>query len=272
MIDKEKNENPEYTLLKSNIKKLLSFESEQYTDSFLLRRIQIRMRARNINNFSDYEKLFREDKHEQEELLKNLTIHVTEFFRDKSFWDFNKQTFFPDAIRILDKKGTINIWSAGCSSGQEAVSILITFLEINPDFKNKVKITCTDISSDILKKAENFEYEEPFETKGLAHEIISRYFIKKDNKLMLKDEYRQNFKFQKHDILAEQLLKDIDMMFLRNTVIYFSKESKDRLYERVYDGINTPGFFILGKTEILTGPAREKFKVYDSKERIFRKE
>ena len=265
--------NEEYFFLKlaNTIKHTLKFESEKYSDSFLKRRISVRMRATGLNNYSDYEEFFKDSKEEQEQMLKNLTIHVTEFFRDESFWELCKTKFFKEVLKIFEKNKTITIWSAGCSSGQEAVSILITFLEINPNSKNKIKIICTDISEDIIRKAQSFEYDKLFEIRGLKPEIINKYFTDNGETIKLKDEYKQYFKFLKHDILKEEFIKNIDVIFLRNTVIYFSKETKDVLYEKIYDHIDNMGFFILGKTETLTGPARDRFKVYDSKERIFEK-
>ena len=269
--DEIKNEEYFFSKLKTTIKDSLKFESEKYSDTFIKRRISVRMRATGISNYNDYESFFKDDKKEQEEMKKNLTIHVTEFFRDDSFWEQCKNSFFRDILKIFEKNQKINIWSAGCSSGQEAVSILITFLEINKNSKNKINIICTDISEEILKKAEKFEYDKIFEIRGLRPEIIVKYFDDHGETLKLKEEYKSNFKFIKHDILKERFIDNIDVIFLRNTVIYFSKETKDALYEKIYDHLDNQGFFILGKTETLTGPAREKFKVYDSKERIFQK-
>lgn len=273
MLNMQETQNEEHFFLKlkKTIKDLLKFESEKYTDSFIKRRISVRMRATNINNYNDYEEFFKDNKNEQEEMLKNLTIHVTEFFRDSSFWEECKNKFFKDIIKTFEKKQTINIWSAGCSSGQEAASILIIFLEINPNLKNRINIICTDISEEILKKAEKFEYDKTFEIRGLTSEIMNKYFIDAGETLKLKNEYKTNFKFIKHDILKEKFIPEIDAIFLRNTVIYFSKETKDSLYEKIYEHLSNNGFFILGKTETLIGNARAKFKVYNAKERIFQK-
>lgn len=269
--DEIKNEEYFFLKLAKTIKHTLKFESEKYSDAFIKRRISVRMRATGINNYNDYEEFFRDNTDEQDQMLKNLTIHVTEFFRDDSFWEECRNKFFKDVLKIFEKNKTINVWSAGCSSGQEAVSILITFLEINRNSKNKIKIICTDISEDIIKKAEKFEYDKLFETRGLKKEIIEKYFNEEGETIKLKEEYKSNFKFLKHDILKEEFIKNIDVIFLRNTVIYFSKETKDALYEKIYDHLDNKGFFILGKTETLSGIARDKFKVYDSKERIFEK-
>lgn len=266
------DDNDSFASLKKTIKEVLGFESEQYSDNFIKRRISIRMRANNISSYDEYKELFKDKKDEQQILLKNLTIHVTEFFRDESFWNFCKEKFFKEALILFSHKKTINIWSAGCSSGQEAVSILISFLEINKDVKDRLNIICTDISNDILDKAKNFEYEDPYETKGLKEEAINKYFTREKEKLTLKEEYTLNFKFIKHDLLKDPLIKDADIVLLRNTVIYFSKAAKENLYLNIYNAMNTPSFFIIGKTETLIGPAREKFGIYESKERIFKKD
>lgn len=258
-----------FNSMKDLIKKELNFDSYQYNDNFLKRRLTVRIKANNLDSLKSYIPIFSASVSEKELLLKNLTIHVTEFFRDKTFWEYCKNTFFPGLIKELKGK-KINIWSAGCSSGQEAISILITFLELDPSLKNNILITGTDISVSILDAAKKAEYDS-YGAKGISEELIEKYFIKKDDLIILKDEFRNNFRFQKHDILQDYHLKNMDALFFRNTVIYFSKEAKDKLYKNIYDSLNNSSYLILGKTEVLSGNARDLFSIYDSLERVFLK-
>lgn len=256
--------------LKKSVKEKLNFDSYQYSNNFLKRRFIVRLNANQIKSYQEYKELFEQDINEQAALKKNLTIHVTEFFRDKSMWDYCKDDFFPKVLDLYKHKGKINIWSAGCSTGQEAISILITFLEINPDLINKIKINCTDISVSTIHAAELAEYDE-MSIKGMPQNLLEKYFDKKEDNYSLKFQYRGNLNYKLHDILQDQPLDNMDIIFFRNTVIYFSIESKDILYKKLYTNMNTPSFLILGKTETLTGGSREFFGVYNSIERIFDK-
>jgi chemotaxis methyl-accepting protein methylase len=269
-ISKDLVEERNFQILKDVIKEKLNFDSDKYAENFLKRRILVRQNFTGILDYKDYSNLLKDNEEEQKKLLKNLTIHVTEFFRDKQLWDYCKDTFFPDILNMFKDKNEIIIWSAGCSSGQEAISILITFLEIDPQLNNKIKIICTDISEKILIEAREARYEES-SIKGLSSSHFNKYFDKEENYYILKLEYRKNFEFRQHDLLQEKPLKNTNLLFFRNTVIYFSKESKEETYKKFYDEIPTPFFLILGKTETINGDVRNLFKVYNSLERIYTK-
>lgn len=259
-----------YNSLLGTIKWAMDFETDKYSSKFLKRRIFVRLRATGLKSYKEYEKLIISNKYEQLQLLKNLSINVTEFFRDVEFWQFCYGDFFIRIITLLSKKKKIRIWSAGCSSGQEAISILITFLELNKRLKEKILIFCTDINEEILKKARNAEYD-AFGMKGLSDEIIDKYFMRNEETVKLKQFYKSNFIFLQHDVLKDKPIENIDVIFCRNTVIYFAKESKENLYLKLYDSLKFPTFFVLGKTETLTGKARLLFKIYNVQERIFEK-
>jgi len=255
--------------VKKIIKDKINFQSEKYNDNFLKRRLSVRIKANNLLSCKEYIP-FLHDNNELEELKKNLTIHVTEFFRDSSFWKFCSSDFFLDTLKNI-KNRKIRIWSAGCSSGQEAISILITFLEIDEKLKDRIHIIGTDISNEILSKAKEARYDS-YGMKGLTDEIIDKYFSREGEEVIFKEEYRSNFDFFRHDILDDKHLENIDILFFRNTVIYFSKEAKEKLYHNIYDSLNKDSFLILGKTETISGPARDLFKIYNGIERIYVRE
>ena len=256
--------------IKQTIRRLIGFDAFQYSDNFLKRRILIRMKANRIDSCKRYETKLIEDEKEQKELLKNLTIHVTEFFRDKTFWEFCREKFFPYVLERFSGRETINIWSAGCSTGQEPISILITFLEVNKNIMDKIRIIGTDIDENVLSIAKKGEYD-AFGAKGLSQEVIGQYFIRCGGILSLREGYRKNIEFLRHDILTDRAFGNIDLMFCRNTVIYFSKESKEELYMGLYDALGDGSFFVLGKTETLLGKSRKLFKPYNLIERVFEK-
>lgn len=271
LIDESKLSEDSFQQLLSFLKDNLNFESFQYSPAFVKRRILVRMRATRTKLYGEYQAFLSKSEEEQAVLLKNLSINVTEFFRDVDFWQFCYENLFLKIMLKFKDKNTIRIWSAGCSTGQEATSILIAFLEIDPNLKNKIKIIGTDINEKIVERARAAEYGD-FDTKGLSEEIMQKYFYKKDELLCLKDEYKSNLEFKKHDLLKDDSLTDIDVIFCRNTVIYFNKESKENLYVRFFESLKKPSFFVLGKTETLTGPARDLFKNYNVRERVFIKE
>ena len=268
--------NPQYwEVLKQRIWDILDFDPQDYSNRFLQRRIESRMRYLGIKTFKEYAEVLISDRTEARELLRNLTIHVTHFFRDNSTYEAIEHDLIPELLRTKResvKNPIIRIWSAGCSSGEEPISCLIAVLEalkeeIDTQF---LSIIGTDRDQNTIKKAKSAIYS-TFQFTETKEYLLERYFeVHDDENFKLKSKYIKFLSYEVDDI-TKRIINNLDIILCRNTVIYFETKAKMRLYERFYDMLNPGGFFIMGKTEVLLGPAREKFEVYDHKERIFRK-
>ena len=262
--------------LKKNVKELIGFNTLQYKDTYLCRRFDSRLRFHHLDSYNAYWELLKEDKAEQEKLLKELTINVTEFFRDNSVYTVFKDEVLPNLKE--QKQERIRIWSAGSSDGKEAYSIAMIATELfgEHNVHNKVEIIGTDIDHDCLKRATNSIYES---RPGMTQTDIEKqmrfighpekYFDIKDNIYTVKPRLKQLVKFQYHDLTAVNKKRNFDIIFCRNVVIYFGRDLQGTLYKDYYDALNHGGYFIMGKTETLIGDARDLFSAYNSKERIF---
>lgn len=264
------------TALKKTIEEKTGLIMENYNLKFLKRRIDCRMRALNISDYNQYKSILTSNLEEIEKIKKELTIHVTNFFRDKPMWSVLKEKLIPQMIDLknITSSKDINIWSAGSSSGEEACSIFIVFHKI---LKENIKdynfsILGTDFDNGIIEQAKKATYQTS-QFNEMDKEDIDTYFDKNsDNTYTFKKEFQKFISFQRNDILNYIPEKKFDIIFCRNTVIYFEKNAKENLYTKFYDHLNNNGFFIMGKTEMLNGPARTMFNIYDSKERIYYKE
>ena len=118
---------PDFEELKKGVKSLLGFNTDQYKNTYLGRRFNARLRAYNLDSYHQYWKLLKDNTAEQERLLNDLTINVTEFFRDRSVFHFVHENVLP---AIDQQKQKVRIWSAGSSDGKEAYSIAMLFLEL----------------------------------------------------------------------------------------------------------------------------------------------
>lgn len=274
---REKNYPKDFYKLKNNIKKLLGFNSEQYKNTYLNRRFKSRLRVHKLDTFDEYWKFLKNDKDEQEILQNDLTINVTEFFRDNTVYEEFKKNVFPQMIKQKpDRK--IRIWSAGSSDGKEAYSIAIICTKIlrNKDVKKRVEIIGTDIDRDSLKTASSGVYNSK---PGVRQTDISKqlkflnrpskYFELNDETYRVKPEIKQIVRFRHHDLISDRKRRNFDIIFCRNVVIYFTRELQTTLYKDFYDALNHKGFFVMGKTETLVGEARELFEPFNSRERIF---
>ncbi len=259
--------------LKKKINQNLGFNCEQYSDKFLQRRIEVRLRSLNLESYFEYGKVL-DSSDEKEKLEKELTIHVTHFFRDMDFWQAFMDDVIPELLKMKRDRGEnrIRIWSAGSSTGEEAISIVICLKKkMGLEFsKYDIKVIGTDYDKNTVGKAQEGVYEEP-QFREMPPEMKDKYFSLQDGKYRLKDDIRNHLEFSTGDILSSSKPRNIDIIFCRNTVIYFEQSTKARLYEEFYELLNDNGFFIMGKTETLNGPARDKFSIYNGRERIYRK-
>lgn len=268
--------NKEFEFLKTNVKNLLGFNTFQYKDSYLGRRFNARLRAYNIDTYHQYWELLKNDKNEQERLLKDLTINVTEFFRDNQVYHVFQNDILPYLLK--KKYGKIRLWSAGCSDGKEAYSIAMIMLQTLGPFKTRhqIEIIGTDIDHECLRKAINGVYES---RPGLIQTDIEKqlhfldnaeeYFTIKDNIYTIKPTVKELVTFQYHDLISSTKKHGFDAIFCRNVVIYFTRELQNTLYLDFYNSLNPGGFFIMGKTETLVGESKNKFTPFNLTERMY---
>lgn len=264
-----------WEILKNRVWDMLDFDTREYSDKFIRRRIEGRMRHLSINSFREYADTLVTDRGEAEHLFKSLNIHVTHFFRDRSMYNELKSRVLPELIETKKKSVAnpmIRVWSAGCSTGEEPISVLICLLEVLKDGADRhfISIIGTDRDKFAIKKAKEGLYE-PVQFRETEEGYLEKYFILNDeNHISLKPEYRKYISYEVGDIISEYKMM-FDIILCRNTVIYFHPETKTRLYLRFFEALNPGGFFIMGKTEILLGKARERFETFNLRERIFRK-
>jgi chemotaxis protein methyltransferase CheR len=273
----EKEYPQDFYQLKNNVKKLLGFNSEQYKNTYLNRRFQSRLRVHKLDSFNEYWDFLKHDKQEQEILQKDLTINVTEFFRDNTVYEELQKNVLP---KVLEQNSNrkIRIWSAGSSDGKEAYSIAIICSKLlkNDDLKKRVEIIGTDIDRDSLRNASNGIYSS---RPGIQQTDISKqlkflknpnkYFDFEENTYRVKPEIKQLVRFAHHDLISDRKKRNFDIIFCRNVVIYFTRELQTTLYKDFYDALNHGGYFVMGKTETLIGESRELFEPFNSRERIF---
>jgi chemotaxis protein methyltransferase CheR len=263
--------------LKKGIKELLNFNTGQYKDTYLGRRFNARMRAFNLDSYHDYWKLLKDSIEEQQRLRDDLTINVTEFFRDNSAY----QELLDHILPILaTEKDKIRIWSAGSSDGKEAYSlaILMTKLLGEQNAQQRVSIIGSDIDRVSLDNARNAVYQS---RPGVAQTDIqkqlqflqnpTKYFDIEDDLYSIKPSIKQLVRFENYDLISGPKKRNYDLILCRNVVIYFNKELQEILYKDFFNALNPGGFFVMGKTETLIGEARDLFTPYNTKERIFRK-
>ncbi len=227
----------------SDLKRVFDLDLTGYKRPQMERRINSLMRVLSI---PDYENFVIKMKAEQQifnRFLDHLTINVSEFFRNQAQWDVLKEKIIPNLIK---NNTELKIWSAGCSTGQEPYSLAMLMESSFPSIK--YSILASDFDIRVLDKAKAGIYSER-EVAGMDKKFLERYFQKKEEQYLIKDDLKRKITFKKHNLITERFDKGYDLILCRNVVIYFTEETKAELYKNFFNSLNPGGILFTGSTE-----------------------
>ena len=268
-------EDPISTLDIKRIKKEFNdktgFNLSYFKPTFLSRRINVRMNVLHIRTGSEYANLLENEPDEINSLYDSLSINVTKFFRNKHVWKTFSTNIIPKLQNSPKTNNIIRIWSAGCATGEEPYSLAIMLNEALKNTNYKIKIIATDINSKLLEDAKKGVYS--FNTlQNLDSNLIKNYFTKVE-----KNEYKVNQKikdlvsFQLGDIVTHPL-SYLDVIFCRNLLIYYSKDSQNLILKKFYQVLKENRFLVLGMDEsMLCHKIGNSFLPIFPRERIYQK-
>jgi len=257
---------PGFIALKRAVTKR-GLDCHQYKDSYLLRRFKVRMRATGSSSLEEYLEVLESREDELPKLLNALTINVTEFFRNPSCF----QVFRRVLLELKKQTNNVRIWSAGCATGEEPYSIAMMTNEV---FNGAFRVIATDIDQRALEIAKKGVY--PVEKLKPPNDLLTRHYLEHNlvlegSQARVRDEIKKKVSFQRHDLISGNPPCVFDVIFCRNVVIYFSRQMQENLYLKFSGALKKKGYLVLGKTEMLTGPALKDFETIDGRERIYRK-
>ncbi|NJD76802.1 MAG: protein-glutamate O-methyltransferase CheR [Candidatus Methanoperedens sp.] len=263
----------EFVELKAIIKKKIGFNCDQYKQAHLKRRLAVRLRANQSGSYKEYMDILMRNEAELQKLKDTLTVNVTELFRNPETYEVFSKTVLPELVKSKGDDKTIKIWSAGCSNGEEPYSIAILVREFLGGLTKRYSISIigTDIDEDSLKKAQNGIFQLK-QLEKINKERLDKFFTRKDDgNFQISEDLRRLLKFRHHDMISGPRMFGFDVIFCRNVTIYFEQELQEKLYLNFYNALNKGGYFVMGKTETLVGPAGDLFEPVDVRERIYQK-
>jgi len=196
----------------------------------------------------------------EKRIIDRITTNETLFFRDQSPFELLKYKILPDLLdRKMEKSAAnsvipIRIWSTACAMGQEVYSIAIILKELLGDLKSyDITILGTDISRDAVGRASSGAYNRVEIQRGLSEERLQRYFLKNGGQWKVIDEIRSMATFKKLNLISPFTgLSAFDIIFCRNVAIYFAREDRKKLFDRISRALDPQGYLIIGSTETLT--------------------
>ncbi|MCA1744580.1 MAG: hypothetical protein LC643_02495, partial [Bacteroidales bacterium] len=244
---------------KNNLEKIVlllrtqtGHDFSQYRNNTLFRRIERRMHVHQIGKIASYVQFLQENSGELDILFKELLIGVTSFFRDPMVWEQIKETIFPDLFRQLPDGYNLRAWVTGCSSGEEAYSLAITFKEALEKSKTKknytLQIFATDIDKDAIEKARRGFFNANTAT-NVSPERISRFFTKAENGYLIQTKIREMIVFAPHNVIKDPPFTKLDFIFCRNLLIYMEPVLQKKLMILFHYSLNANGIMVLGSAE-----------------------
>jgi chemotaxis protein methyltransferase CheR len=185
-------------------------------------------------------------------VIEAMTTNETSFFRDLLPFQALQSHIIPELIAKRSKDRQLTIWSNACSSGQEVYSIAMLLLDHFPELKNwKIKLIASDLSSQILQKAKQGLFNQTEVNRGLPMPMLLKYFVREGTVWKIKDEVRNMVEFREINLIESwpPALNKIDVVFLRNVLIYFSPETKAEILAKVRNVVRDDGYLFLGGVE-----------------------
>lgn len=268
-----KPEEIELTLLLEAIYQRYGYDFRSYSRASLQRRVEQHLLITGMRHIGE---LTHRILHEGEAfgaLLSNLTINVTEMFRDPDFY----KTFREKVVPVLKTHPFLKIWHAGCATGEEIYSMAILLEE--EGLYERSQIYATDIDKEVLEKArrgifpvaELRKYSDNYRHAGGRGSLADYYTAKYDNVIM-DPRLKKNVIFADHDLATDQVFGEMQVIFCRNVIIYFNRELQNRVFRLFHDSLDIGGTLCLGSKESMRfASCADDFDVIDKNQRIYRK-
>lgn len=254
------------------IKKVHGFDFGNYTAASLKRRVSKIMDNRKLSYFELSNHLINDHDYFDHFLIQ-ITVNVTEMFRDPPFFKLLKEKVIP----YLKSYPHLKIWSAGCSTGEELYSLAILLCE------EKLYDRCffygTDINQESLMRARDGiydlkkmkKYSENFIETG-SQNSLSTYYTAKYDAALISRKFKKNSLFSTHNLVSDGPFNEFQMIVCRNVLIYFDAELQSRVIRLFYESLANFGFLCLGSKEsIRDAELAKKFKIIDKKYNIYQK-
>ena len=245
---------------------------DAYKERCLRRRLAVRMRACGVHTYDAYSQVLDADAAEYDRLLDTLTINVTKFWRNAETWE----ALAPYLLKLWSaRRGQVRVWSAGCASGEEPYTVAVALAEAargvgEEDLLQRAHIDATDVDRESLERTRAGEFPESSFSE-MPPDLARRYFTAGAKRRPLPI-LEKIVRVSRHDLTREPPPgPPYDLIVCRNVVIYFDRPMQERLFQTFADALVPSGILLLGKVETLVGPARERLKLEDPRERIYRR-
>ncbi|RYZ50920.1 MAG: protein-glutamate O-methyltransferase CheR [Sphingobacteriales bacterium] len=262
----------ELEILLRDIHEWYGYDFHDYSKASLKRRVNRLAALDQFPSFAELRYRLKSDEHYLRRFVEEITVNVTEMFRDPDFYRTLRERIIP----VLATYPFIRIWHAGCATGEEVYSMAILLKEEN--LLHKSLLYATDLNPTVLEEARKGifslaqmkSYSENYILSG-GKADFSSYYTAKYGKVKFEDELREKMIFSTHNLVSDSSFNEFQLILCRNVLIYFEKDLQNRVFELFDASLEHFGFIGLGSRETLRFTALQHKFTQIGKEKIWRK-
>ena len=262
----------EVDLLLEAVYRRYSYDFRGYARASLRRRLWRRAHDERVRTLSGLQERVLHDPMVMERLLRDLSINVTEMFRDPAFFRSVREKVVP----ILRTYPYVRVWNAGCSTGEETFSLAILLDEAG--LLDRTRIYATDMNDDVLARARSGRfpldkmrrYTENYQRAGGTGDF-SKYYTVQGNEAVFSGGLMDGAVFAQHNLAQDSSFNEFQLVVCRNVLIYFGRPLQERVHDLFLESLARFGVLALGHKESVVGSHEDRYEVLDAPEKLYRR-
>lgn len=220
-------------------------------------RLSMLARKENLASVDDLMRQFRANPNNglSRKIIDSMTTNETSFFRDLHPFEALRKSILPDLIVRRSQDRQLNFWCGAASTGQEPYSVLMLLEEHFPEVSQwDFNFVATDICSDVLARARSGRFNQFEVNRGLPASFLVKYFVRQDAEWVIRDDFRLRVNFREMNLAHAWVpFQPLDIVFLRNVLIYFNVEMKKMILGKIRQLLRPGGYLLLGGAETTFG-------------------
>lgn len=262
----------EVDLLLEAVYRRYSYDFRGYARASLRRRLWRRAHDERVHTLSGLQERVLHDPLVMERLLRDLSINVTEMFRDPAFF----RSVRDNVVQILRTYPYVRVWNAGCSTGEETFSLAILLEESG--LLDRTRIYATDMNDDVLARARSGHfpldkmrrYTENYQRAGGTGDF-SKYYSVRGNQAVFSSALMDGAVFAQHNLAQDSSFNEFHLVVCRNVLIYFGRPLQERVHDLFLESLARFGVLALGHKESVVGSHEDRYDVLDPTEKLYRR-
>jgi chemotaxis protein methyltransferase CheR len=263
----------ELDLLAEGVYEAYGFDFRQYSRPSFRRRIWRRVELENLRSITGLLERVLHDPAAMHRLLADLSVNVSAMFRDPGFF----RVFRDKVVPVLRTYPFLRIWNAGCSTGEEALSVAILLKEVG--LYDRTRIYATDMNETTLDQARSRSFPIAKMREYTANYIdaggtrsFSEYYVAQGDRVVFQPSLADNLVFAQHNLATDRSFNEFHVIMCRNVMIYFNRELQEHVHKLLYDSLTHFGVLGLGSRESIDFSGhREEYEELDESARLYRK-